>query len=185
MGKLLTVKTGYVAVLLPNKSGDGSLRNYAPGDQVLVTDAEYAAFNTATTNAVTVTTSGLPDPYRKPSDGGARPYSSNTTATGTVTLALGANDLTLTGNVTTVNITADNPTTGVVGPKPGSQSSFVVKLTQDATGSRTVTWGSKFKFVGGTAPTLSTAAGKVDILHFITFDGGATLYEIGRFLDVR
>lgn len=185
MGKLLTVKTGYSAVLLPDKNGSGGFRNYSPNDQVIVSDAEYAAFNAATTQAVTVTTSGLPDPARKATDSKASNYASNTAATGTVTLSLGANDLTLTGNVTAVNIAADSPSTSVVGPKPGSESSFDVKLTQDATGSRTVTWGSKFKFVGGTAPTLSTAAGKTDILRFVTFDGGATLYEVGRFLDVR
>ena len=37
-----------------------------------------------------------------------------------------------------------------------------LRLKQDATGSRTVTWGSKFKWGGGTAPTLSTAANAVD-----------------------
>lgn len=37
-------------------------------------------------------------------------------------------------------------------------------VKQDGTGSRTLTYGSKFKWPNGIAPTLSTAAGSVDIL---------------------
>lgn len=36
------------------------------------------------------------------------------------------------------------------------------RIKQDGTGSRTLAYGSKFKWPGGTAPTLSTAAGRVD-----------------------
>jgi hypothetical protein len=182
MGKLLTVNQGYSAVLLPSQYG---LRNYSPGDQVTVTDAEYAAFNQATLNAVTVTTSGLPDPARKASDSQARPDTVNATATGAITAYLGWNDLTLTGNVTSVTVAADSPSTGVVGPQPGTASGVAFRLVQDATGSRTVAWGSKFKFAAGTAPVLSTAAGKVDIVEFVTLDGGTTFLEVRRVLDVR
>lgn len=37
-------------------------------------------------------------------------------------------------------------------------------LTQDATGSRTVTWFSGIKWAGGSAPTLTTTANKSDFL---------------------
>lgn len=37
-------------------------------------------------------------------------------------------------------------------------------LTQDATGSRTMTWPSSFKWPGGTVPSLSTAANSRDLL---------------------
>jgi hypothetical protein len=37
-------------------------------------------------------------------------------------------------------------------------------LTQDATGSRTMTWPTSFKWPGGTAGVLSTAANAVDML---------------------
>jgi hypothetical protein len=40
-------------------------------------------------------------------------------------------------------------------------------IVQDGTGSRTLAWGSYWDFVGGTAPTLSTAAGAVDRVDFI------------------
>lgn len=36
------------------------------------------------------------------------------------------------------------------------------RIKQDGTGSRTLAFGSKFKWPGGTAPTLSTAAGAID-----------------------
>jgi YD repeat-containing protein len=39
-------------------------------------------------------------------------------------------------------------------------------ITQDATGSRTLAYGSQWDFTGGTAPTLSTAAASVDCLVY-------------------
>lgn len=47
---------------------------------------------------------------------------------------------------------------------------LVVHVTQDATGSRTLAWPGVVKFAGGSAPTLSTAAGKVDVFSF-SYDG--------------
>lgn len=62
---------------------------------------------------------------------------------------------------------------------PGSPTSLVFKLVQDATGSRTVTWPAAVKWSGGTAPTLTTTANKVDIITFYydgtTYFGNATL----------
>ena len=40
-------------------------------------------------------------------------------------------------------------------------------LVQDSTGSRTGSFNSAFKFVGGTAPTLSTAANAVDRIDYV------------------
>lgn len=42
----------------------------------------------------------------------------------------------------------------------------VLWLIQDSTGSRIPTWGSYWNFAGGTAPTLSTAGGSVDVIPF-------------------
>ena len=58
------------------------------------------------------------------------------------------------------NIAFGNPTTESQG-----QSGTIV-LTQDGTGSRTASWGSQFLWAGGTAPTLSTAAGAVDRIDY-------------------
>ena len=64
--------------------------------------------------------------------------------------------LTLTGNVT-----VQNPTTESVG-----QSGSII-ITQDGTGSRTCAWSNQFKWTGGTAPTLSTAANAVDRIDYL------------------
>ena len=44
---------------------------------------------------------------------------------------------------------------------------FTTRLTQDATGSRTVTWFKDIHWAGGTAPTLTTTAHKTDVFGFI------------------
>lgn len=59
---------------------------------------------------------------------------------------------------------------------------YALKITQDGTGSRTITWNAVFKWAGGTAPTLSTAAAKIDIINFVS--DGTNLYGVAT-LDVR
>lgn len=54
----------------------------------------------------------------------------------------------------------DNPTNQVAG------QSGVVRLIQDATGSRAVSFGSNWKFPNGSAPTLTTTASAVDLLVY-------------------
>ena len=44
--------------------------------------------------------------------------------------------------------------------------SGVITITQDGTGSRTLAYGTYWKFAGGTAPTLTTTAAAVDILAY-------------------
>ncbi len=41
---------------------------------------------------------------------------------------------------------------------------MVLLVTQDGTGSRTVTWPSNLRWAGGSAPTLTTAANKIDVV---------------------
>ena len=53
---------------------------------------------------------------------------------------------------------------------------FIIRILQDGTGSRTVTWFSTIKWAGGSAPTLTTTAGKADVVGFLvtgtdTYDG--------------
>lgn len=59
---------------------------------------------------------------------------------------------------------------------------YVLIVVQDGTGSRTITWNSVFKWVGATAPTLSTAASSRD--QFVFVSNGTNLYEIGRAIGV-
>jgi hypothetical protein len=58
------------------------------------------------------------------------------------------------------NRTLANPTNQTAG-----QSGAIV-ITQDSTGSRTLAYGSNWKFAGGTAPTLTTTASAVDVLVY-------------------
>lgn len=58
------------------------------------------------------------------------------------------------------NATLANPTNIVAG------QSGVIAITQDATGSRTLAYGSYWKFAGATAPTLTTTASAVDVLVY-------------------
>ena len=44
--------------------------------------------------------------------------------------------------------------------------SGIITITQDGTGSRALSYGSYWKFSGGTAPTLTTTAGAVDVLAY-------------------
>ena len=58
------------------------------------------------------------------------------------------------------NVTFDNPTS----PQPGQ--SGIIYVSQDGTGSRTASFASDWKFIGGIAPTLSTAASSVDAIIY-------------------
>lgn len=74
----------------------------------------------------------------------------------------GVVDITLTGNCT-ISIT---------GPTAGQGWSATFILRQDGTGSRTVSWPAGTVWPGGSEPTLSTAAGAIDIVVLMTVDGG-------------
>lgn len=72
--------------------------------------------------------------------------------------------LTLTANCTfTITGTAASRVTGIN-----------LKLKQDATGGRTITWPPSVKWPGGTAPTLTSTAGKADYIALVSMDNGAT-----------
>jgi hypothetical protein len=60
------------------------------------------------------------------------------------------------------NRTLSNPTNQVDG------SVYILVVKQDATGGRTLTFSSAYKFAGGTAPTITSTASKVDVLTFIS-----------------
>lgn len=56
----------------------------------------------------------------------------------------------------------------------GRISEFELQITQDATGSRTLTLPAAFKALGGSDTAISTAANSVTILSAKTFDNGTT-----------
>jgi hypothetical protein len=90
------------------------------------------------------------------------PFSANSSTAITLDLANGTVQIiTLTGNAT---ITMPTATSG---------KSFILMLKQDGTGSRTVTW-STVKWAGGTAPTITSTASRLDLLSF--FADGTNWY---------
>ena len=60
------------------------------------------------------------------------------------------------------NRTLSNPSNQVDG------AVYILVVKQDGTGGRTLTFSSNYKFAGGTAPTLTTGANKVDVLTFVS-----------------
>lgn len=96
-----------------------------------------------------------------------KPYLYTDTDGSTITFNLN------TANIHTVTLAGDrtlalsNASTGQV---------FIIRLVQDGSGSRTVTWFSTIKWSGGITPTLTTTASRVDVFGFIctgsgTYDG--------------
>ena len=91
-----------------------------------------------------------------------------------------ATDLALSNNFAITlggNRTLANPSSTTAG-QSGS-----IFITQDGTGSRTLAYGSYFKFVAGTAPTLSTAASSVDRIDYVV--ASATQIHAVASLDVK
>lgn len=71
------------------------------------------------------------------------------------------------------NRTLDNPTNIVVG------QSGILAVTQDGTGTRTLAYGTFYKFAGGTDPVLSTAAASVDTLAYYVKSSTEILVSAG------
>ena len=112
-------------------------------------------------NSVTVFT-GFKTPLEDNTDGSTITFDLNSSNTHSVTLG---------GNRTLALSNAS------VGQK------FIIRLTQDGTGSRTVTFFSTIKWAGGVAPTLTTTANKTDVFGFIctsanNYDGFVVGYNL-------
>jgi hypothetical protein len=81
----------------------------------------------------------------------------------TITFDLTASD------VHSVTITA-NRTLALSNASVGQ--SFIIRIVQGGVGSFTVTWFTTIKWPGGSAPTLTTTAGKTDVLGFLCTSSG-------------
>ena len=105
---------------------------------------------------------GLKTPIEDNTDGATVTFDLDSSSTHTVTLG---------GNRTLALSNAD------AGQK------FIIRLVQDGTGSRTVTWFSTIKWAGGVEPTLTTTANKTDVFGFIctsanNYDGFVVGYNL-------
>jgi len=85
------------------------------------------------------------------------------------------NVVTATVDTSTTTFTFSNP------PATGSAGSFTLILTNG--GSQTVNWPASVDWAGGTAPTLTTSG--VDVLTFLTVDGGTIWYGFAAGLDMQ
>ena len=78
--------------------------------------------------------------------------------------------VTLTGNISFINPT-----------KKPSAGSYVIEVTQDGTGSRTVTWsGSDYVFSFGSAPAATTTAGAIDLYYLTVRSDGKIHVSLGQ-----
>ena len=101
-------------------------------------------------------------------------YSPNITLSDAATVAWD----TSTGQVATFTFVSTNRTMGA--PTNLVNGGFYALAVIQNGGSNTLTWNSIFKWAGGSAPTLSTAAGAKD--YFTFRSDGTNLYEQGRAL---
>jgi hypothetical protein len=96
-----------------------------------------------------VTLPSTPASYGTVTDAATITWNLSSTPTGQITLA---------GNRV---LTVSSPSSGGV---------YIIRIIQDATGSRTITWPGTFKWEGGVPGVLSTTANAVDILTLL-YDG--------------
>lgn len=138
---------------------------YPSGTVVTLTDAQYQALDNGHFNSGRLTDLG------SVAASASALKAVTVTDAATITLDCGQGDLhsvTLGGNRTIA---------GVTGSTDGQ--AILLRIVQDATGSRTVTWGAPFHF--GTTypqPTLSTGPGKIDYLEFVR--NGANRFDCVR-----
>lgn len=94
------------------------------------------------------------------------------TDTDAATVTFDMSDVTK-GNIRTVTL-GGNRTLAVSNVQVGQ--AFILRLKQDGSGNRTVTWFSTISWPSGVVPTLTTTANKTDVFGFIctgsgTYDG--------------
>lgn len=77
--------------------------------------------------------------------------------------------VTLTENVTDITFANNNPDSDF-------SSSVTLRMIQDGTGGRTVTWPAAIIWPGGSSPTVTSTANAIDLYGFTTYDAGSTWY---------
>jgi hypothetical protein len=118
-------------------------------------------FSTSATTRMTISAAGA---VSIPGNLSIAAYTETIVASGTVgstaTLAITA------GTVLTATLTASTPCTFAMPTSPVAGQSFILRLTQAATGMTTATF-TGVKWPGGTVPTITATASAVDIISFV------------------
>ena len=186
--------TGFAGPLTGNVTGN---------TDTVTTNANLSGHVTSVGNATSLGSFTLAQLNTAVSDADVAPIASPT-FTGTVTIPTGASITTPT--ITKPAMNATNPTAQTYTPADAGTATLdcslanqhditmpagnitialsnitlnqciMVSITQDGTGSRTVTWFSTIRWAGGSAPTLTTTASKRDVVGFRrtgtnTYDG--------------
>jgi hypothetical protein len=155
---------------LPISTGVGGLGSGVATFLATPTSANLAAAVTDETGSGSLVFATSPT-LTKPTVNGSVPAVTTDTYASTITFDMSAS------NIHNVTLTG-NPTLAVTNVSVGQL--FIIELVQDSTGSRTVTWWSTIRWVGGSAPTLTTAASKKDTFGFrCTSSGNFDGYTIG------
>lgn len=186
--KMLLVSNGTDVVLALNYlvgdvAGDITGRFIASGSTIpangaYLPSANTLGFATNTTQRVTISSGGLvtinaPDSSTQAltvTGGAATPNTAVSFSATTMTV-----DCTR-GNVFATTFTA-NVTSAPTLSNPQDGQTINWFITQDATGSRTMTWPASFKWPGGSAIALSTAANAVDLL-VATYRSGTSAWYV-------
>jgi hypothetical protein len=179
--KILTGQTdivvlGTVKPLGDTSSSDAAAIGYTATEGLILTgqgstndvtikndaDADVIEIPTGTTN-VTMAGSVKPLTYQE-----TLVEDATSTGSETVNLATGnVFEYILTGNVT---YTFSNP------PADGTAFGFTIRVKQDGSGNRTISWPGSVDWPLGVAPTLTGTANSVDVFTFFTVDGGTIYY---------
>ena len=73
------------------------------------------------------------------------------------------------GTVASVVLTGSPTMAAPSNLKPGA--TYVLRVIQDSSGNKNITWNSAFKWPSGVTPVLSTAANSIDLFTFFSPDG--------------
>jgi len=192
-----TADVAYVSgtsnLLLRNLSGVNRIDSYndpITANYPLQILGSPITFYTADTERMRIDASGLVTACNSMTVTKNLTVSGNTTINGTTTDRSNALSQTLTdgatiswdtslGRVATVTLGGNRAVAAATNQKVGT---YILRVVQDGTGGRTLTWNGNYKWTAQTAPVLSTAIGAVDIITF--FSDGTKMY--GSYLpDMR